>query len=334
MKICKKIIGAVLAALMAVSMTSYASEESSTENLASEISMGAESNYENLVLVSEEVFEDGWIIIDEFNECVERIKSVYYALYPEDISIVDEIVDGLASSEVFLGCYDVEGKKAFQIVEDCLRDALEPTVSPYSANGVVYKLKFVPVINQRCYHPGTGEMLNYYCGPASALQALIANGKITAKDNQSPAAVYNAGCQMDIDNNGANITKLNNFIKEYYSSTTITYKTKAFTRFSYDKALDFIIYSLSKGQAPVLRVQNTSRMDYYNGKELQHYVTIAGVDTVNGTITVVDPNYMDEYRGEHVISLDEFNNVMRGDGNFDGWLSVYTNVSEGNYIYG
>lgn len=35
------------------------------------------------------------------------------------------------------------------------------------------------------------------------------------------------------------------------------------------------------------------------------------------------------YRGSHTISMSEFESLV----NYNGWISVFTNVSEGSYIY-
>lgn len=87
--------------------------------------------------------------------------------------------------------------------------------------------------------------------------------------------------------------------------------------------------SLMYGCAPIIRISDTKVLKYYNRASFTHYVTICEVDHNNNTVTLVDPHYDLRYNGFHTISMNEFNNLV----NYDGWISVYTPVPEGEYIY-
>ena len=266
---------------------------------------------------------------NDINEFASNIANVYIAKYPSEYIMINNIIGEIVNKDVFIECYESDGKAAFQIVEDSLRDALEPSVFALK-NGKYYVS--VPTVSQVCYHPKTGEELHYYCGPASALQALIGNGKLSnIAQNQNSQKVYDVGSEMGTDSSGTNISNLTSYMQKYYKSTSITYKTKAFTRFTYDKAIDFVKYSLQNGAPPVIRIDDTSVLDYYSSKEesLTHYVTISEVDTINNTVTLVDPNYELKYQGSHTITMDEFIKLV----NINGWISVYTNVKTGSYVY-
>ena len=255
--------------------------------------------------------------------CAANIKNIYKVNYPDQTEMIDEIVDTLSADSEFIRISESEGAAAFQIVEDSLRDALESPIATYSSRAANYKLPSYTI----------DQYYSTHCGPASALQALVSNGKISEPSDPTNA-VFTAGKEMKTDGTGTFVYRITNYMNKYQGSDPYTYKSKAFTRFSYDRALDFVIYSLSKGRAPVMKVYDTRLMSYYNGNEYSHYVTIIGVNTSEGTITVVDPHFKKDYRGEHSIPISEFYDIIRGDSSTtDGWLSVYTDVAEGEYVY-
>lgn len=265
--------------------------------------------------------------------CAANIKRIYTTEYPEQADMINEIVDTFSTDSEFINIFDSEGAKAFQIVEDSLKDSLEPSVSAQSLTAVRYSLT-ARAISQVV---GNSVEDKYHCGPASALQALVANRKISYPSN-TQSAVKTAGEKMGTNSNGTYVYQITNYMNTYESSSSVNYKSKGFTRYSYEKALDFVINSLASGRAPVMRVYNTALMSYYNGAKYSHYVTITGVDTSAGTITVVDPHFSTTYRGVHTITLSEFYNVMKGgtglDGKAtDGWLSVYSGIGGDSYTY-
>ena len=107
------------------------------------------------------------------------------------------------------------------------------------------------------------------------------------------------------------------------------YKAKAFTRFTYQNAIELVKKSLQNNGVPIIRVDDTSVLGYYNGNSYSHYICISQVNTNNNTVTVVDPHYNDSYRGTHVISMSEFEAIV----NYDGWIALYTNAQDGYYVY-
>ncbi len=270
--------------------------------------------------------------------CAANIKRVYTADYPEQSEVIDEIVDTLSADSEFIRIFESEGATAFQIVEDALRDALEQSVSMYSSMAVRYRLP-AAVIDQSIDDLPIDDLDKdkSHCGPASALQALVSNKKISYPSD-TMSAVEQAGRDIGTTPSGTFVYQITDYMNKYETSASVKYRSKGFTRFSYEKALDFVINSLANGRAPVMRVYNTKLMSYYNGAPYSHYVTIIGVDTGEGTITVVDPHYDGRYQGVHTITLSEFYNLMKGgtglDGKaVDGWLSVYTSIGGHEYTY-
>ena len=160
----------------------------------------------------------------------------------------------------------------------------------------------------------------------------MSSRKIT-RPNDTKAAVKQAANEMGCDQNGAYVVQVASYMNKYEASSTVKYKAKAFTRYSYDKALDFVIYSLAEGRAPVMYVYDSKLLGYYDNS-FTYYVTIVGVDTAAGTITICDSSNNAAYRGVHKITIDTFNSLMKGNlSTHDGWLVVYSNTSDGYYTY-
>ncbi len=273
-------------------------------------------------------------------ECANNIKAIYKSEYPEQSDVIDDIVDTLSSSNEFINIFKSEGATAFQIIEDSLCDFLKPSAKPYMQTDDLYTTKYlVPQIRQ---------IKNTYCGPASTVMALIGSGapKYKYTTNQSVTngwqTYFATGGNISGNNNdnlftekngGTNIEDITKVLKNNVPSVNgYTYKTKAFTYYTYNKALDFIEISLVMDAVPVIRLQDTSLLSYYKGASFTHYVVITSVDFNAESITIIDPHYDDKYFGTHQISFAEFNNLAKNSRDF--WISTYTKVkSDGNFEY-
>jgi len=240
--------------------------------------------------------------------------------------MINDIVDTLSNSDEFISIFDDEGATAFQIVEDSLRDALEPRVMPYMQTDDLYTSKH--------YFPNIRQKEDYYCGPASALMALL--GSIE-KDDNCPLDEATTNGWQDIladkmktnKTSGTYISQITNVLRENVPSVNgYKYKTKAFTIYSYQEALDFIETSLVMDAVPVIRIADTALLGYYNGESFCHYMVVDSVDFNAESVQLVDPHYDNKYFGNHSISFDEFEYLAKNSRDF--WVSVYTNVSSDN----
>lgn len=251
-------------------------------------------------------------------KCAINIKNIYKANYPEEEKMIDDIVDTISSSSEFIYCFNTEGATAFQIIEDSLRDALVPTISPYFYSEGVYRLsKPVPAIMQE---------KDYYCGPASVLQALDGNGVRTSSDTQDSIAAA-----LGTDSSGTYITNISAYMRQRCPAKNgYEYKAKAFTCYTYENALELVKTSLQKNAVPIIRIPDTSVLTYYDGLSQTHYVCVSQVDMNEGTVTLSDPNNTSyDLWDRHDIPISEFEALV----NYDGWIVLYTNASNGYYVY-
>ncbi len=267
--------------------------------------------------------------------CAAKVKEVYKANYPDKADVIDDVVDIISSDDIFIDIFNDEGPSAFQIVEDSLCDTLdpEPLPMPMMTTDDLYTSEYS--------FPDVQQSNGYYCGPASTLMALIgsgANGYYYTND-KSTLDRWQESIADELETtkkDGTCIKKITSVLNEHIirneESHKYKYKSKAFTIHSYQRALDFIISSLIYDAVPVIKINDTSLLRYYNGASFGHYVVVDYVDFNAETVMLRDPHYDSKYYGAHVISYEEFNNLAKE--SRDLWVSVYTSVSsDDSYIY-
>lgn len=259
----------------------------------------------------------------DLENCATNIKNIYISRYPDEAEMIVDIVDTISASEEFVNCFENEGATAFQIIEDSLRDALTPTVATCSLSNGMYSSRYlVPTIEQ-------SEI--WYCGPASVLQALIGNGVLSNRtSNKSATKQDSVAASLNTTEDGTYITNISAYMRQQFPAAGgYEYKAKAFTCYTYQNAIEMVKTSLQQNAVPIIRVDDTSVLGYYDGEQFTHYMCISKVNTVNNTVTVVDPHKKDAYRGTHTISMAEFEDLV----NYDGWIALYTNAEDGYYVY-
>ena len=268
-------------------------------------------------------YEDTYSI----ESCADIIRGIYKEKYPESTAMIDDIVDSITSNSEFIYIFETEGTSAFQIVEDSLRDALDPEPMPIMTTDDLYTSKYsFPIVKQ---------MNTYFCGPAATLMALIGSGasQYYYTSSKSLLNIWQNNLSKEnmlntTEKNGTNISKITKVLKENIPSAYgHTYKTKAFTQHTFNKALSFISESLIYDAVPVIKVSDTKLLKYYKGENCSHYMVVNYVDFNAETVMLYDPHYDDKYYGNHTISFDEFN-YMAEKCTEDFWVSVYTKDSE------
>lgn len=86
-------------------------------------------------------------------------------------------------------------------------------------------------------------------------------------------------------------------------------------------ALNDVIDCLYYDAVPIIRVQDTTVLGYYD-KSFQHYIVVESVDLQAESMNIIDPHYDNKYYGLHTISFEEFYKIA--DNTIGMWLSVYT----------
>lgn len=292
--------------------------------------MAAVMSFSGLAAYASEIGNTECAEVLTVGNCAANIKRIYTADYPEQEEVINNIVDTLSNSDEFIEIFNDEGASAFQIIEDSLHDVLDPEPTTHMQTDDLFISKYS--------FPHIKQVDSYSCGPASTLMALIGGG---ANDyyythNESITDDWQNALKTKMGTNSSSGTYIGQITKvlrnNIPSVNGYSYKTKAFTIYSYDLALDFIETSLAMDAVPVIRVSDTALLDYYHGESFRHYMVVSSVDFNAECVNLVDPHYDEKYFGVHSISFEEFNYLARNCKDF--WVSVYTNAaSDSEYKY-
>lgn len=264
--------------------------------------------------------------------CAANVKRIYKEKYPEQADIIDEVVDIITGDEEFIGIFEREGAKAFQIAEDSLHDVLDPSAAPAAFDEDYYYVDYVI--------PNVQQIANNYCGVACLVMAMRGAGLIPYTNDKNVLNNYQEQYGQEIRlpkgaNYGAHIDKLIGFLQDKFgkSPTGWTYKSKALTRFTYSRISDFIVTTLLAERVPILSIPKPCKLSYYT-KSYDgggHYIVVTGIDTATGEINVIDPHFDNEFFGRHTINISELEAVPDIDD--DLWMCAYTRTSDDPYIY-
>lgn len=243
----------------------------------------------------------------------ENIKATYKLDYPEQASIIDEIVDVISGSEEFAGIFEEEGEAAFRIIEDSLQDVLRPSESPCDNTDELYFSKYElldPIIQ-------SSPDMN---AAAATLMALIGSGVSTYTEQTE--------VQKDLDNTTASetINKITELLHEKIPDKNgYSVKTRAFVPIngSAYSLINCIETALALDTVPVIQVEG----DYYGSSGSgKHYIVATCVDIVAECITIFDPvgkkDYI--YYSEY---YNEWDNLLTKSGVI--WVSAYGDGNRG-----
>lgn len=240
-----------------------------------------------------------------FSQMVREIEYNYINQYPESDDIIYEICGNIICNDEYVYMYSVDKELTHETIINTLNTSLQSNVNTYSYNpsqGIYYSNHTIPYVKQ---------LEVYYCGPASVIEALIGNGTINNTTNNKNLAAQNAHAQAmnTTSENGTHITNLRNRMNSYYSSSL--YSNFNITRYNLDDMWQNIYSSFINGRVPILRVQDTSRLEYYLGSSFTHYIVISQVDIQHNLITLVDCHYDALYGGTHQISISDFEYAVK-----------------------
>lgn len=265
---------------------------------------------------------DDNISLTQFSQ---SIVQEYSAQYPEYSSDFEEAVVLLIRDPHFISAYEGDRDNAIRNIYftlDCIAHSGNASTLAYNPSSAhFYSKSTVPVINQ---------VYSYTCGPASYLQALIGNGILANNsDNTSASAVLDAadeiGTTPRYGSNPQQVTDALNRQEELESY----YSYNFFTEYTYNQSIYMLQYAFMNDITPIVYVADTSYFNYYNGASYKHFVTVSSVNYQSQRIVIVDPNYVDAYRGTHTITFNEFYNAMRNtssDGEVNSYIIGSTSV--------
>ncbi len=239
------------------------------------------------------------------NDYAENIKTVYKLTYPDEADVIDGIVDAIVSSETFAGIFEEEGREAFLIVEDSLRNALEPSAAPLDEyDNCYYSKYYVNTITQS----GAGKS-----AAAATLMALIGSGV----SGYSANSLSNVQTELNEETStNMTISQITKVLKKHIPARNgYTVKMMGCVPNKYNTAyqlINCISDALYRDTVPVIQIEDTSLLDYYNGTNIgPHYLAVTEVDTLAECIVVLDPNNDSKYNGSHNIDYADLDILLR-----------------------
>ena len=112
-------------------------------------------------------------------------------------------------------------------------------------------------------------------------------------------------------------------------SVSNIYDPVCITRYNIDHILVDLQNSFVNGHCPIITLNDTSKLSYYNGHSYKHWVTIAQIDDIHETVMLVDSFNSDICGGEasfggiHLVTYDEFIEAINVNCN-DCWMILDT----------
>lgn len=161
-----------------------------------------------------------------------------------------------------------------------------------------------------CAVPKIKQTTEYNCGPTSAFQALKAAGVSNNITGSNDSEKINTLTTLmgTTSSNGTSPYNIKEGLNKYLSTAPYVFATgSSMTLNSFGTN---VIYSLNDGYAPILHAK-TKYLDYYNGANYGHAITIKSANKATGVVVVSDCIYLDAYYGEHTITMSmAYNSII------------------------
>lgn len=241
--------------------------------------------------------------IDDY---ADRTKSIYKLEYPEQTETIDLIVDSITANEGFVAMFSELGKDAFQVIEDSLRDALQPSVSPLDSTDELYFSMYdiTPIT----------QVSSMYNAAAAATMALTGSGK-------SGYTQFSVKSILDADSSTNNtIYKINNLLRSKIPDENgYGVRTRAFVPINgrADNLINCISNALILDTVPVIQFDNA---DINGGSSGMRYLVATTVDTLTESVTFFDPDTSQQ--SIRYFSYDELDELLTDAGVI--WVSSYS----------
>lgn len=255
-----------------------------------------------------------------FPSQVQEMVSHYLNDYPNMRNEILETVEIIENMPSYISAYEYDPNIAYSLMESGLNNLVshsDISTQGASYNGLFYADYTVPYVAQST---------SSNCGVAAALQAAIGNNFLSNTSSNKTAAKQTqlAGYVNYNENSGtgAQAWQVRDILNHYQSSL---YDAIPITIYTVDYILSDMENCFINGYCPVVQLNETSYLDYYNNKDYQHWVTISQINRRNNTITIVDPfnsrvvsGGNSSFGGTHTVSIDDFIDAIGVGG--DCWL--------------
>lgn len=229
--------------------------------------------------------------IDEF---AERTKNSFKATYPDMSETIDAVVDAVTGNDEFALMFESGKEEAFQIVEETLRNVLEPSMSFLDQDEETYFSAYsIDPIKQESAAKNAA---------AATLMALNGSG-VTGYTQTN---IYNL---MNNDTTTQNtMQKITNVLKNKISAQSgYSVMTRAFASVNRGvySLIDCLSSALVADTVPVIQLDNK----YLNGGTSEmRYLVVTCVDTVAEDITLYDPDTNSSAR--RYLSYSQLENIL------------------------
>lgn len=256
-----------------------------------------------------------------FSNEIDTIVNSYLHQFSEYRAEIIGTADAIISTENFIELSSIDTEEAVDLLDYNLELLMSSynEISTYGlSNGVYYSNYTVPYVAQ-------SESTN--CGIAAILEAAIGNGALSNTSSNK---------------NSSKQTEVKNSIKEQYVTYTrqayqIVYGANLYsgniynnaicvTSYNINSVMNYLRDSLRNGVVPIVNLNDTAYLEYYNNSSYAHYVVISQINDLNGTVTIVDPfnssvcGGSSSFGGTHTVTYDELLGAIRN--NSDSWIIV------------
>lgn len=153
----------------------------------------------------------------------------------------------------------------------------------------------------------------FNCGPTTVLQTLYGLNSASAVSGSTDAAKIAAlQSEYNVGSDGMYVSNVVAALNKYNKGNQ-TYSSRLGSGLSLEGFANNIAASLTSGKPVVLHAR-TKHLDYYNGNNSGHYLSLDYFDRSTNTVRIVDCNYKEEYYGVHYCTLQEAYEAINEEG--------------------
>ncbi len=221
-------------------------------------------------------------------------NSVIYANQRYD-DVKKEVIDEYTNDEMFQMQLEEDETKAMKFIEIVVENRINKDNTKAGNYSNAYS--YVNTYKQET---------SYTCGPASASQILMSIGKAphsSFSSNENTLAE-----EMGTNSNdGTLVYKLTEGINKYLTTGKYTYVSAG--SLSESVLMDKIATSLFYNRPPILHAK-TAGLDYYDGLNIGHYITVEVANRNTNIVRVDDVNNKSKYNGQHNVTIGEIKEAL------------------------